>query len=151
MSRRFEPKDVEAIEKLRVALREDSSHSSNNREEQSTLDDPSLDPLHADLLLRDKVTDIRITGHELVAPSEDAREFAVKQMPFRATRSKWILWICAIASAGASVSFTSSTDKYAKTWVWNANSPARSTIRSSPLLALPLSRNAHQNCTVPPL
>jgi hypothetical protein len=63
MSRRLEAKDIAAIEKLRMTLREENSHSTSAREEQSTLDDAALDPFHQDLLLRDKVTDIRITGH----------------------------------------------------------------------------------------
>lgn len=63
MSRRLEPTDLAAIEKVRAALSHSSSHSSNTLKEQSTLDDPNLDPLHSDILLKDKITSLGIAGH----------------------------------------------------------------------------------------
>lgn len=69
MSRRLEPTDVAAIEKVRAALSHSSSHSSNTLEDQSTLDDPNIDPLHAHLLTKDKITNLCIVGHDLVPNS----------------------------------------------------------------------------------
>jgi hypothetical protein len=87
MSRRLEPTDVAAIEKVRAAFRE-SSNSSNPHEEKEPADDATLDPLYSDLLLKDKITNLRIVGHELVAPSTEGREFAVGVTLVRATRWK---------------------------------------------------------------
>lgn len=149
MSRRLEPTDVAAIHRLRATLKEEeSSHSSNTPEDQSTLDDPSLDPFHQDLLIKDKLTDLRIIGHELQASPNDAKEFAVRLSSCRTIRSRWRQSICATGWVVVSVSSMSSTDRRARVWPSNVSSPRRSTILLCLQPAQQWSSNARPSSTV---
>jgi hypothetical protein len=109
MSRKFEAKDIEAINKLRIALKEGSSNSGNTLEEASTFDEGGLDEFHHDLLQGEKVTSVRIASHELISVNEDSKEFVVFSHRCRAMKWRWQLSISASESTADSASSTPST------------------------------------------
>lgn len=104
MSRRLEPRDLEAIARVRMALREDSSNSAQNNDGKwaDELEGGALDEFEQEMLMRDKVQGVAIVGHAL--NGESGREFAVSIKQRRPTRWKWpqrispFVWLAGSAS-----------------------------------------------------